>query len=118
MVFQHGAIRLVQPRDHDELVTDFHSEECVGESRFNLQPGIRRPFRSLARRIFTPFHRRSYKANRLQRVGHPTTFFTLSKTQLSGQTISAFLYSMTGPWSLGFLIARPATLAATTCSKR
>jgi hypothetical protein len=52
---QHVAFRLMQPRDHDQFVTDFHSQQCLGEARFDLEPRIGRTFRSLPRRVFTAF---------------------------------------------------------------
>jgi hypothetical protein len=36
MSFEHIAFRLMQPRDHDQLVTDFDFKQRLGESRFDL----------------------------------------------------------------------------------
>jgi hypothetical protein len=91
MVLQHVALRFVQPRDHNEFVTHFHSEESVSESRFNLEPRVRRPFRSLPRRIFPALHRRSNEPDRIERIrSHPATFFNPSKTQLSASRCALF----------------------------
>ena len=32
MSFQHIAFRFVQPRNHDQFVTDFHSQQRIGEA--------------------------------------------------------------------------------------
>src|SRR2546423_7772446 len=69
MVLQHVPLRLMQPRDHDQFMTDFNSEERLRKSRLDLEPRIRRPFRSLPRRVFTPFHGRTDETNRLERIG-------------------------------------------------
>src|SRR5689334_11881797 len=72
MALQHVALRLMQPSDHDQFVTDFHSQQRLGKSWFDLEPRIRRAFLSLPRRVFTAFHSRSDEANRLERVRvHP-----------------------------------------------
>jgi hypothetical protein len=49
-------------------VTDFDSQQCVGESRFDLEPRVRRAFRSLARRVVPALHGRANEANRFQCV--------------------------------------------------
>jgi len=36
------------------LVTDLHAQECLRKLRFDLEPSVRRPFRSLPRRLFPP----------------------------------------------------------------
>src|SRR5205823_8816115 len=68
MVLQHIALRFVQPRDDDQLVTGFHSQQRLRESRFDLEPRVRSTLRSLPRRVFPPLQRRTNKANRLQCV--------------------------------------------------
>jgi hypothetical protein len=68
MSFQRVALRFVQPRDHDQFVTDFHSQQCIGEARFDLEARVGRAFRSLPRRVFTALDCRSDKANRLERI--------------------------------------------------
>src|SRR5512132_1229675 len=68
MPLQHVAFRFVQPRDHDQFVTDFHSQQCIGEARFDLEPRVGRTFRSLSRRVCTALDCRSDKANRLECV--------------------------------------------------
>src|SRR5262245_45855285 len=49
-------------------VANFHSQQCLGEARFDLEPRVGRAFRSLPRRVFTAFHCRSDKANWLKLV--------------------------------------------------
>src|SRR5207248_357929 len=72
MVLQHIALRFVQPRDDDQLVIGFHSQQRLRESRFDLEPRVRSTLRSLPRRVFPPLQRRANKANRLQCVrAHP-----------------------------------------------
>jgi hypothetical protein len=46
-------LRFVQPRDHYRFATDFHSERCLGELRFDLEPCIRCSSRCLPRRVFS-----------------------------------------------------------------
>jgi hypothetical protein len=68
MSFQHIAFRFVQPRDHDQFVTDFHSQQRLGKSGFDLEPRVGRAFRSLPRRVFPALHRRANETNRFQCV--------------------------------------------------
>src|SRR6476646_7747771 len=68
MSFQYIAFRFVQPRDYNQLVTDLHSQQCLGEARFDLEPRVGRAFRSLPRRVFPTLDCRSHKANRLERI--------------------------------------------------
>src|SRR5438093_5240663 len=68
MILQHIALRFVQPRDDDQLVTGFQSQQRLRESRFDLEPRVRSTLRSLPRRVFPPLQRRTNKANRLQCV--------------------------------------------------
>ena len=76
--FQHVALRLMKPRDHDQFVPDFHSQQCLGESRFDLEPRVGRTFRPLPRRVCTALHCRSDDANRLECVRvHQATLSTL-----------------------------------------
>ena len=66
MSLQYIALRFVQPRDHDQFVTDFYSQKRLRESRFDLEPRVGRAFRTLSRRIFPALHRRTNEANRLE----------------------------------------------------
>ncbi len=68
MILQHVTLRLVQPRDDDQLVTDLHAQQGFGKLRFDLEPRVRRAFRSLPGRLFPPLQRRTNEANRLQCV--------------------------------------------------
>src|SRR5436309_1033752 len=57
-----------KPAISKPIVTDFHSQQRFGESRFDLKPRVGRTFRSLPRRVFTALDCRSDKANRLERI--------------------------------------------------
>src|SRR6476646_3082315 len=84
MSLQDVAPRLMQPRNQDQFVPHFHSQQCFRESRFNLEPCVRRAFRSLPLRVFTAFNCRSNEANRLHCLKSSScpTLFTLPATQL------------------------------------
>ena len=55
MILQHAPLRLVQPSDYDQVVTDLHPQQRLCKSRFDLEPRVWRTFRSLPRRIFPAF---------------------------------------------------------------
>src|SRR5215470_17353313 len=83
MSLQHVALGLVQPCNHHQFVSHLHPEQCFGKPRFNLEPGVRRAFRSLPRRVVPALHGRSNETNGLENVRiHSATFSTFSMTQL------------------------------------
>ena len=68
MILQHATVRLMQPRDDDQLVTDFHAQQGFCKLWFDLEPRVGRAFRSLPGSLFSPLQRRTNEANRLQCV--------------------------------------------------
>jgi len=49
-------------------VTDLRPQQCLRESRFDLEPGVRRAFWSLLRSVFPSLHSSSKKANGFENV--------------------------------------------------
>src|SRR6476660_4190233 len=71
MSLEYVAPGLMQPRNHNQFVSHFHSEQCFRELQFNLEPCVRRAFRSLPRRVLPALHCRSDETNGLESIrGH------------------------------------------------
>src|SRR4051812_47748576 len=82
MILEHVTAGPVHPRDDDQLIADPPAHERVGKLRFDLEPRVRRTFRSLPRRLFARLQGRTNKSNRLQSV-RAHLLFTLSTTRLT-----------------------------------